>query len=70
MPVVFSSFFGIEDENLVHIEGRLCEIVVFYRAGKGYMRVIEPNLSRIERSSRKVAVNILKEDEAFSDDYF
>ena len=59
LPVIFTVFFSIENQDLVHVEGTLSEIVELERTSKGYMGIIYPNIHRIQQGGREAVVNVL-----------
>ena len=59
LPVVFPSCFCVQNKHLVHVKRGLSDVIELDRAGERQVRIVYPNLRRVEGRSGKVEVHIL-----------
>ena len=59
LPVVRPAGLRIEDEDLVHVERGLEQVIELDRASQGYMGVVGPRIDRVQEIRRQVPVDIL-----------
>ena len=59
MPVVLATRLGIENEDLVEVEGRLGQVIKLDRGRQGDVRIVDPDVHRVEHRGREASVHIL-----------
>lgn len=59
LVMVFSSCLRIENKHLVYIKSKLRQIVDFYRGCERDVRVVNPDINRVEQFSWEITVDVL-----------
>lgn len=59
--MVLPSSLSIEDQDLVHVEGSLSEIIEFNGSSKRDVGIIEPKIAWVTYTSREIEMDILSE---------
>ena len=59
LPVVLATRLGIEDKDLVQVEGALCQIIELERARQGDVGITHPDIHRVQHGRREISVDVL-----------